>query len=150
MQFFPPLTSRSRACSEPRFSRGSHQPSSQIFFFLLSRSAMTTTKTQEREVNDGRRVETGEVQEGNGGGGGTREDDGRGGRIPREGNARYCSPAGHGDVISTTEPETYYNPAVLQPRSYSVPMYEWPILLGLSLGKSLSILITASVSLASG
>lgn len=50
----------------------------------------------------------------------------------------------HGDVISTTEPETYYNPAaVLQPRSHSVPMHEWPILLGLSLGKSLSIPITA-------
>lgn len=50
----------------------------------------------------------------------------------------------HGDVISTTGPETYYNPAaVLQPRSHSVPMHEWPILLGLSLGKSLSIPITA-------
>lgn len=50
----------------------------------------------------------------------------------------------HGNVISTTKLETYYNPTVLQPRSHSVPIYEWPILLGLSLGKTLSIPINIS------
>lgn len=40
------------------------------------------------------------------------------------------------------ESETYYSSHNLQPRSHSVSMCEWPILLGLSLEKSLSIPIT--------
>lgn len=57
---------------------------------------------------------------------------------PEGRECKILQPRGtHGDVISTTEPETYYNPAVRQPRSHSVSMYEWPILLGLSLGKSI-------------
>lgn len=64
---------------------------------------------------------------------------------PEGRECKILQPRGtHGDVISTTKLETYYNPAVLQPRSHAVPMYEWPILLGLSLGKTLSISITAS------
>lgn len=63
---------------------------------------------------------------------------------PEGRECKILQPRGtHGDVISTTKLETYYNPTVLQPRSHSVPMYEWPILLGLSLGKTLSIPITA-------
>lgn len=66
---------------------------------------------------------------GNGGGGGKLERQ----RMDLEGReCKILQPRGtHGDVISTTEPETYYNPAVRQPRSHSVSMYEWPILLGL-------------------
>lgn len=63
---------------------------------------------------------------------------------PEGRECKILQPRGtHGDVISTTKLETYYNPTVLQPRRHSVPMYEWPILLGLSLGKTLSIPITA-------
>lgn len=52
----------------------------------------------------------------------------------------------HGDVISTTELETYYKSrSPPTTKSLVVSMYEWPILLGLSLGKSLSIPITASL-----
>lgn len=44
---------------------------------------------------------------------------------PEGRECKILQPRGtHGDVISTTEPETYYNPAVLQPPSHSVLMYE--------------------------
>lgn len=70
---------------------------------------------------------------------------GGGARWEEGGGCKILQPRGtHRDVISTTDPETYYNPALLQPPSRSrFPVHEWPILLGLSLGKSLSIPITA-------
>lgn len=109
--------------------------SSQIFFFPLSRIA--TTRMKWTIAIDERAAESTGEQEvvGNGGGGGKLERQ----RMDLEGReCKILQPRGtHGDVISTTEPETYYNPAVRQPRSHSVSMYEWPILLGLSLGKSI-------------
>lgn len=78
------------------------------------------------------RMEMGEVQ-------GRVEDGGAGEMVVTEGpgerRERRTNPEGreckilqphgtHGDVISTTKPETYYNSAVLQPPSHSVFMYE--------------------------
>lgn len=61
---------------------------------------------------------------------------------PEGSECKILQPRGtHGDVISTTELETYYNPPTT--KSLVALMYEWPILLGLSLGKSLSIPIIA-------
>lgn len=78
-----------------------------------------------------KRMEMGEVQ-------GRVEGGGAGEMVVTEGpeeRERWIDPEGrkckilqphgtHGDVISTTKPETYYNPAVLQPPSRSVFMYE--------------------------
>lgn len=67
-------------------------------------------------------------------------------RMDPEGReCKILQPRGtHGDVISTTESRRHITIlTILQPRNHSVSMYEWPILLGLSLGKSLSISITA-------
>lgn len=71
---------------------------------------------------------------------------GRRARMDLEGRkCKILQPRGtHGDVISRTENRRRITIlTILQPRSHSVSMYEWLILLGLSLGKSLSIPITA-------
>lgn len=63
-------------------------------------------------------------------------DEQRGEELERQ-NARYCSPAGHTDVISATESQEYYNSAVLHLPSRLCVVWMAPILLGLSLGKSM-------------
>lgn len=147
MQFFPPLTPRSQpTLGSLVVSHYHHQnPSRPASHSHLEFSSFLSREPRRgRSDEDGgrrrkrRKRATGNVDSGEGPGrlevaGGPRGKGMQDIAAPRDTRGRNLYD-GAGDVLQSR--------AVLQPRSHSVPMYEWPILLGLSLGKSLSIPIT--------